>query len=72
MAERTASWQKRSSNADGPILSPVWISSIMMQTTLKHSIHCRGIGLHGGQPVLLRLVPAEADTGIRFQRLDRV
>lgn len=46
-------------------------SPTIMQTTLKHPIHCRGIGLHAGQPVLMRLIPAKADTGIRFQRLDK-
>lgn len=41
-----------------------------MQTTLKHPVHCHGTGLHGGRPVTLHLLPAEADTGIRLQRLD--
>ncbi|PHI95432.1 UDP-3-O-[3-hydroxymyristoyl] N-acetylglucosamine deacetylase [Parasaccharibacter apium] len=42
----------------------------LQQTTLKHAIHCRGVGLHSGRPVTLRLIPAPAHTGLRFQRLD--
>lgn len=42
-----------------------------MQTTLKHPVQCHGTGLHGGRPVTLHLLPAEADTGIHLQRLDR-
>ncbi|MUG04888.1 UDP-3-O-[3-hydroxymyristoyl] N-acetylglucosamine deacetylase [Bombella sp. ESL0378] len=41
------------------------------QTTLAHAIHCRGVGLHSGRPVTLRLSPAPADTGLHIQRLDR-
>lgn len=40
------------------------------QTTLKNSIGCRGIGLHSGVKVSLTLHPAEADTGIVFERTD--
>jgi UDP-3-O-[3-hydroxymyristoyl] N-acetylglucosamine deacetylase len=40
------------------------------QTTLKNSIGCRGIGLHTGVKVSLTLHPAEADTGIVFERTD--
>lgn len=42
-----------------------------MQTTLRHPVHCHGIGLHGGRPATLHLLPAAADTGLRLQRLDR-
>lgn len=38
--------------------------------TLRHAIHCHGVGLHGGQCVGLSLLPAEAGTGIVFRRLD--
>ena len=38
----------------------------MLQTTIKKSIECSGIGLHGGRKVSLRLRPAPEDTGIVF------
>jgi UDP-3-O-[3-hydroxymyristoyl] N-acetylglucosamine deacetylase len=40
------------------------------QTTLAGIVSCSGVGLHTGQPVRMNLHPAEADTGIRFIRLD--
>ena len=42
----------------------------LYQRTLKNPIHCSGVGLHGGQDVTLRLVPAKPDTGIVFRRVD--
>lgn len=40
------------------------------QTTLCQRVHCQGIGLHSGKQVRLSLVPAPANTGIRFYRTD--
>ena len=40
------------------------------QRTLKTRIGCRGIGLHSGQKVTMRLLPAALDTGIVFRRTD--
>jgi len=40
------------------------------QRTLKHAIHCSGIGLHSGEKVGMSLRPADADTGIVFRRTD--
>ncbi len=40
------------------------------QRTLKDSIGCVGVGLHGGREVALTLHPAAAGTGIRFRRGD--
>ncbi len=40
------------------------------QRTLKAPIGCVGIGVHTGQRVQLRLVPAEAGHGIVFRRTD--
>jgi UDP-3-O-[3-hydroxymyristoyl] N-acetylglucosamine deacetylase len=40
------------------------------QRTLYGSAQCSGIGLHSGQETILRLLPAEVDTGIRFVRTD--
>jgi UDP-3-O-[3-hydroxymyristoyl] N-acetylglucosamine deacetylase len=40
------------------------------QRTLKGPISCVGVGLHSGVKVPMTLRPAEADTGIRFRRVD--
>lgn len=40
------------------------------QKTLKRAIHCKGVGLHSGKPVTMRLLPAPADSGISFVRTD--
>ncbi|SNR61812.1 UDP-3-O-[3-hydroxymyristoyl] N-acetylglucosamine deacetylase [Humidesulfovibrio mexicanus] len=38
----------------------------MHQTTIKNTVRCTGIGLHGGKQVELVLRPAPEDTGILF------
>src|SRR6266581_2561253 len=43
---------------------------IALQQTLGDVGHCRGIGLHCGQPVAMTLHPAPPNTGIVFRRLD--
>lgn len=40
------------------------------QKTLKKEIVLKGIGLHGGEPVTLRILPAPPGTGINFRRTD--
>lgn len=45
-------------------------ASAIRQTTLKNAIHCSGVGVHGGQKTCMTLKPAEADSGILFQRSD--
>src|SRR5512136_2528774 len=40
------------------------------QRTLRHEIQFKGIGLHTGYSVKLRLVPAPPETGILFRRTD--
>ena len=40
------------------------------QRTIKNEIECNGIGLHSGQPVAMKLLPAPIDTGIVFIRTD--
>ncbi len=40
------------------------------QTTLKRKISISGIGLFSGEKTKITLCPAEADTGILFQRMD--
>jgi UDP-3-O-[3-hydroxymyristoyl] N-acetylglucosamine deacetylase len=40
------------------------------QTTIAKSVTLSGIGLHSGSTVTLRLLPAAADTGVVFRRMD--
>src|ERR1700692_805897 len=40
------------------------------QTTIKRPVETAGIGLHTAVPGLVRLIPAPADTGIVFRRVD--
>ena len=40
------------------------------QRTLKTRIGCRGVGLHSGQRVTMRLLPAAPNAGIVFRRVD--
>lgn len=42
----------------------------MNQKTVSKKISCVGVGLHSGQSVTLTLLPAEANTGIVFKRVD--
>ena len=44
--------------------------NILKQKTLKNSIGCSGVGLHTGAKVTMTILPAEADSGIRFKRID--
>ncbi len=40
------------------------------QKTLRNSISCTGVGVHGGQVVNMTLKPATAGTGVIFRRTD--
>lgn len=51
-------------------LAPLRWSDSIRQKTLKTSVRCSGIGVHGGQTVTMILHPAPADSGIRFRRVD--
>ena len=42
----------------------------MYERTLRDSISFSGVGLHTGEPVSMRVVPAPAGTGIVFRRVD--
>jgi UDP-3-O-[3-hydroxymyristoyl] N-acetylglucosamine deacetylase len=42
----------------------------MFQTTIQSAVQTQGVGLHTGVRGKLRLVPAPADTGIVFRRVD--
>lgn len=37
------------------------------QTTLARAVSLEGVGVHSGQPVVVRFYPADADTGVVFQ-----
>ncbi|MBF0369915.1 MAG: UDP-3-O-acyl-N-acetylglucosamine deacetylase [Magnetococcales bacterium] len=43
---------------------------MFFQRTLKNTIRCTGIGLHGGEKTYLSLRPAPENTGIVFHRTD--
>lgn len=47
-------------------------SSLVHQRTLRGSAECSGIGVHSGETVTLRLLPAAENTGIVFVRTDLV
>jgi UDP-3-O-[3-hydroxymyristoyl] N-acetylglucosamine deacetylase len=40
------------------------------EQTIRSGVECRGIGLHSGAPVTLRILPAAAGTGVVFRRID--
>jgi UDP-3-O-[3-hydroxymyristoyl] N-acetylglucosamine deacetylase len=44
--------------------------TVIRQTTISKPVEVSGIGLHTAVPSKLRLVPAPADTGIVFRRVD--
>lgn len=43
---------------------------MMKQRTLKNPIRATGVGLHTGKPIHLTLLPAPANSGIVFRRVD--
>ena len=44
--------------------------SSLSQRTIKKPISLKGIGLHTGEPVNMKINPAEPNTGIVFKRID--
>ena len=43
---------------------------MVFERTIRTPVECRGVGLHSGAPVTLRLLPAPPGTGIVFRRVD--
>jgi UDP-3-O-[3-hydroxymyristoyl] N-acetylglucosamine deacetylase len=43
---------------------------LSQEQTIRSAVECKGIGLHSGAPVRLRILPAAAGTGIVFRRTD--
>jgi len=46
------------------------VSVTRLQRALRRPTALSGVGLHSGAPVTMRLLPAAADSGIRFRRTD--
>ncbi len=44
--------------------------AVLNQQTLRGPAKFSGVGLHGGRPVRMTLLPAPAGTGVRFRRVD--
>lgn len=44
--------------------------NIFLQKTLRKKVHFSGVGVHNGRAVTISIEPAEADTGIVFERTD--
>ena len=44
--------------------------SALSQKTVNNSLSIKGIGLHTGEPVNIKINPAEPNTGIIFKRTD--
>ncbi len=40
------------------------------EQTIRSAVECKGVGLHSGAPVSLRILPAKTGTGIVFRRTD--
>lgn len=49
---------------------PMMQRTVVMQKTLRGPAECSGIGVHSGETVTLRLLPAPENTGIVFIRTD--
>ena len=43
---------------------------VVFQKTLRNSISCTGVGLHGGKLINMKLTPAPVNSGIVFKRTD--
>lgn len=46
------------------------LSYLIQEQTIRSAAECQGVGLHSGAPVKLRILPAPANTGIIFRRVD--
>lgn len=43
---------------------------LICEQTIRSSVECKGVGLHSGAPVHLKILPAGSGTGIVFRRTD--
>lgn len=53
-----------------PVIPPVSNLHVSNQQTLKQNVSYSGIGLHSGNRVNMTFLPAPANSGIRFRRVD--
>ena len=44
--------------------------SVLNQKTIRNEISFKGVGLHSGKKVNLKLLPAKPNSGIVFKRTD--
>ena len=51
-------------------MSRLFNSPVPHQQTLREPVSLEGVGLHSGNPVRMSFLPAPANTGIRFRRVD--
>src|SRR5436853_6254236 len=52
-----------------PVLAFI-LYRLIQEQTIRTAVECQGVGLHSGAPVKLRILPAPANTGIIFRRVD--
>lgn len=52
------------------VLASTFARRPAMQRTLRGTAQCSGVGIHSGETMNMRLLPAEVDTGIVFVRTD--
>src|SRR5271156_5350023 len=62
-------WNSQAALSDWP-LGHLEDASVRFETTLQRPAEARGIGLHSGVPVSIRILPAPPSTGIVFVRTD--
>src|SRR5436853_6670133 len=54
-----------------PIKAPIcFTASVLQQQTLGGPVSYSGVGLHSGNRVTMTFLPAPANSGIRFRRVD--
>ncbi len=62
--------QRRNPGCNLLITKHIHIRPVPQEQTIRRAVECRGVGLHSGAPVTLRLLPAAAGAGIVFRRMD--
>jgi UDP-3-O-[3-hydroxymyristoyl] N-acetylglucosamine deacetylase len=50
--------------------SPLEEATLRFETTIQRPVEAKGVGLHSGVPVSIRILPAPPSTGIVFVRTD--
>lgn len=53
-----------------PFVSLVYTRDMFLQKTIRSRVQVQGVGLHSGQSCFLNFVPAPANTGVHFVRID--